>query len=80
MCVSNGLILLLSVLSAETRSPMKYFMGEIYGGVSLRSTTTSGNDVERERIYDMIFRLPWRCEVVKTLSERSMCFMLCSCS
>lgn len=54
-----------SVLSAETRSPMKYFMGEIYGGVSLRSTTTTGNDVERERIYDMIFRLPWRCEVVK---------------
>ncbi|CAN7053496.1 unnamed protein product, partial [Brassica rapa subsp. trilocularis] len=51
-------------LSAETRSPMKYFMGEVYGGVSLRSTTTSGNDVERERIYDMIFRLPWRCEVL----------------
>uniref|UniRef100_A0A1J3DAV3 Protein POLLEN DEFECTIVE IN GUIDANCE 1 n=1 Tax=Noccaea caerulescens TaxID=107243 RepID=A0A1J3DAV3_NOCCA len=53
-----------SVLSAETRSPMKYFMGEIYGGVSLRSTTTSGNDIERERIYDTIFRLPWRCEVL----------------
>ncbi|KAG2321933.1 hypothetical protein Bca52824_015146 [Brassica carinata] len=51
-------------LSAETRSPMKYFMGEIYGGVSLRSTTATGNDVERERIYDMIFRLPWRCEVL----------------
>ncbi|CAH8358905.1 unnamed protein product [Eruca vesicaria subsp. sativa] len=51
-------------LSVETRSPMKYFMGEIYGGVSLRSTTTTGNDVERERIYDMIFRLPWRCEVL----------------
>lgn len=66
MCVSNGLLLLLSVLSAETRSPMKYFTGEIYGGVSLRSTVASGNDVERERIYDMIFRLPWRCEVVKT--------------
>ncbi|ESQ28488.1 hypothetical protein EUTSA_v10018303mg [Eutrema salsugineum] len=51
-------------LSAETRSPMKYFLGEIYGGVSLRSTTTTGNDVERERIYDTIFRLPWRCEVL----------------
>ncbi|WZZ68286.1 hypothetical protein YC2023_079656 [Brassica napus] len=51
-------------LSAETRSPMKYFTGEIYGGVSLRSTVASGNDVERERIYDMIFRLPWRCEVL----------------
>lgn len=44
---------------------MKYFMEEIYGGNSLRSTTTSGNDIERERIYDTIFRLPWRCEVVK---------------
>ncbi|AAF16565.1 unknown protein; 60214-63582 [Arabidopsis thaliana] len=52
-------------LSAETRSPMKYFMEEIYGGISLRSTTTPGNDIERERIYDTIFRLPWRCEVVK---------------
>ncbi|KAG2322173.1 hypothetical protein Bca52824_015386 [Brassica carinata] len=52
-------------LSAETRSPVKYFMGEIYGGVvSLRCTTTTGSDVERERIYDLIFRLPWRCEVL----------------
>ncbi|CAH8386531.1 unnamed protein product [Eruca vesicaria subsp. sativa] len=52
-------------LSAETRSPMNYFMGEIYGGgVSLGSTTTTGNDIERERIYDTIFRLPWRCEVL----------------
>ncbi|CAL9239843.1 unnamed protein product [Arabidopsis halleri] len=51
-------------LSAETRSPMKYFMEEIYGGISLRSTTTPGNDIERERIYDTIFRLPWRCEVL----------------
>ncbi|EOA33787.1 hypothetical protein CARUB_v10019980mg [Capsella rubella] len=51
-------------LSAETRSPMAYFMEEIYGGISLRSTTTPGNDIERERIYDTIFRLPWRCEVL----------------
>ncbi|CAH2066039.1 unnamed protein product [Thlaspi arvense] len=51
-------------LSAETRSPMKYFLGEIYGGISLRSTTSTGNDTERERIYDTIFRLPWRCEVL----------------
>lgn len=57
-------IRLSSVLSAETRSPMAYFMEEIYGGISLRSTTTPGNDIERERIYDTIFRLPWRCEVV----------------
>ncbi|XP_010415417.1 PREDICTED: protein POLLEN DEFECTIVE IN GUIDANCE 1-like [Camelina sativa] len=51
-------------LSAETRSPMAYFVEEIYGGISLRSTTTPGNDIERERIYDTIFRLPWRCEVL----------------
>ncbi|KAK4491844.1 hypothetical protein RD792_002621 [Penstemon davidsonii] len=46
------------------KSPMKYFMEEMYAGNSLRSTTTLGNDKERERVYDTIFRLPWRCELV----------------
>lgn len=75
-------ICLSSVLSAETRSPMKYFMEEIYGGISLRSTTTPGNDIERERIYDTIFRLPWRCEVVKMaflFFDRMNIFKLARC-
>ncbi|KAL9166712.1 hypothetical protein ABFS82_05G048700 [Erythranthe guttata] len=46
------------------KSPMKYFMDEMYAGNSLRSTTTLGNDKERERVYDTIFRLPWRCELL----------------
>ncbi|XP_059655310.1 protein POLLEN DEFECTIVE IN GUIDANCE 1 [Cornus florida] len=46
------------------KSPVKYFMEEMYGGNSLRSTTTLGNEKERERVYDTIFRLPWRCELL----------------
>ncbi|KAK6146689.1 hypothetical protein DH2020_020558 [Rehmannia glutinosa] len=46
------------------KSPMKYFMEEMYAGNSLRSTTTLGKDKERERVYDTIFRLPWRCELI----------------
>ncbi|XP_047322065.1 protein POLLEN DEFECTIVE IN GUIDANCE 1 [Impatiens glandulifera] len=46
------------------KSPLKYFMEEMSGGNSLRSTTTSGNDKERERVYDTMFRLPWRCELL----------------
>lgn len=46
------------------KSPVKYFMEEMRIGNSLRSTTTLGNEKERERVYDTIFRLPWRCELV----------------
>ncbi|GAB2279941.1 hypothetical protein Dimus_014577 [Dionaea muscipula] len=46
------------------KSPLKYFMEEMCHGNSLRSTTTLGNEKERERVYDTIFRLPWRCELL----------------
>ncbi|KAK9935390.1 hypothetical protein M0R45_022493 [Rubus argutus] len=46
------------------KSPLKYFMEEMSNGNSLRSTTTQGNEKERERVYDTIFRLPWRCELL----------------
>ncbi|XP_051145060.1 protein POLLEN DEFECTIVE IN GUIDANCE 1 [Andrographis paniculata] len=46
------------------KSPVKYFFDELSAGNSLRSTTILGNDKERERIYDTIFRLPWRCELL----------------
>lgn len=52
-----------NVLSVE-KSPWKYFMEELYSGNSLRNTTTLGNDKERERVYDTMFRLPWRCELL----------------
>ncbi|EOY01334.1 Tapt1/CMV receptor, putative isoform 1 [Theobroma cacao] len=46
------------------KSPVKYFLEEMDNGNSLRSTTTFGSEKERERVYDTIFRLPWRCEVL----------------
>ncbi|XP_027147780.1 protein POLLEN DEFECTIVE IN GUIDANCE 1 isoform X2 [Coffea eugenioides] len=46
------------------KSPMKYFLEEMYAGNSLRSTITPGNEKDRERVYDTIFRLPWRCELL----------------
>ncbi|XP_052480792.1 protein POLLEN DEFECTIVE IN GUIDANCE 1-like isoform X1 [Gossypium raimondii] len=36
----------------------------MYSGNSLRRTTTLGSEKERERVYDTIFRLPCRCEVL----------------
>ncbi|PSR91025.1 Protein POLLEN DEFECTIVE IN GUIDANCE like [Actinidia chinensis var. chinensis] len=53
----------INVFSVE-KSPVKYFMEEMDSGNSLRSTTTLANDKERERVYDTIFRLPWRCELL----------------
>ncbi|XVE91820.1 hypothetical protein REPUB_Repub01dG0044800 [Reevesia pubescens] len=51
-------------LHTVEKSPVKYFLEEMYNGNSLRSTTTLGTEKERERVYDTIFRLPWRCEVL----------------
>lgn len=51
------------VFSVE-KSPLTYFLDEMHNGNSLRSTTTLGNEKERERVYDTIFRLPWRCELL----------------
>ncbi|KAE9604311.1 putative Tapt1 family protein [Lupinus albus] len=51
------------VFSVE-KSPVTYFLEEMHSGNSLRSTTTLGNEKERERVYDTIFRLPWRCELL----------------
>lgn len=58
------LYILMSDSSSLEKSPLKYFMEEMYSGNSLQSTTTLGNEKERERVYDTIFRLPWRCELV----------------
>ncbi|KAL3644742.1 hypothetical protein CASFOL_009922 [Castilleja foliolosa] len=48
----------------QEKSPMKLFMEEMYAGNSLRSTIVVANEKERERVYDTIFRLPWRCELL----------------
>ncbi|GMN38388.1 hypothetical protein TIFTF001_007613 [Ficus carica] len=49
---------------SSEKSPWKYFMDDMLSGNSLRNTTTAGNEKERERVYDTIFRLPWRCELL----------------
>ncbi|KAI3503751.1 hypothetical protein L1887_32200 [Cichorium endivia] len=46
------------------RSPVKYIIEEMRGGNSLRMTTTLANEKDRERVYDTIFRMPWRCELL----------------
>ncbi|KAL5698822.1 Protein POLLEN DEFTIVE IN GUIDANCE 1 [Ranunculus cassubicifolius] len=51
-----------SDFSSTVRSPIGFFMGKIYSGNSLHGTTTLGNEKERERVYDTMFHLPWRCE------------------
>ncbi|KAE9587414.1 putative Tapt1 family protein [Lupinus albus] len=51
-------------LFSVDKSPLAYFLDEMHSGNSLRSTTTLGNEKERERVYDTIFRLPWRCELL----------------
>ncbi|KAK8936770.1 Protein POLLEN DEFECTIVE IN GUIDANCE 1 [Platanthera zijinensis] len=43
-------------------APMKYFMGEIHAGNSLRSTISVGNAKKRQRVYNTIFHVPFRCE------------------
>ncbi|KAL8157647.1 hypothetical protein AgCh_002378 [Apium graveolens] len=45
-------------------SPVKYFIEEMFYGNSLRNTTITANEKDRERVYDTIFRLPWRCELI----------------
>uniref|UniRef100_A0A2P2JF07 Protein POLLEN DEFECTIVE IN GUIDANCE 1 n=1 Tax=Rhizophora mucronata TaxID=61149 RepID=A0A2P2JF07_RHIMU len=51
-------------LFSVEKSPLKYLVDEMHRGNSLRSTTTLGSERERERVYDTIFRLPWRCELL----------------
>ncbi|KAG2535719.1 hypothetical protein PVAP13_9NG130592 [Panicum virgatum] len=43
-------------------SPFRYFLGELYGGNSLRSTIAVGNEKKRQRVYNSMFHVPWRCE------------------
>ncbi|KAL5162787.1 Protein POLLEN DEFECTIVE IN GUIDANCE 1 [Glycine soja] len=49
--------------SIPKRSPVSYVLEKLYHGNSVWSTTTIGDEKGRERVYDTIFRLPWRCEL-----------------
>ncbi|CAI8608807.1 unnamed protein product [Vicia faba] len=46
------------------KSPVAYFLEKVGNGNSLWNTTTLGDEKGRERVYDTIFRLPWRCELL----------------
>ncbi|XP_020595774.1 protein POLLEN DEFECTIVE IN GUIDANCE 1 isoform X2 [Phalaenopsis equestris] len=51
---------LLGEVSTVEIAPMKYFIGEIYGGNSLRSTISVGNEKQRQRVYNTMFHVPFR--------------------
>ncbi|VAH63106.1 unnamed protein product [Triticum turgidum subsp. durum] len=40
----------------------------MYSGNSLRSTIAVGNDKKRQRVYNTMFHVPWRCEWQDSLS------------
>ncbi|GLJ53699.1 hypothetical protein SUGI_1145720 [Cryptomeria japonica] len=50
--------------SYSALSPLRYFLSEIKRGNSLRNTTSVVNDKERQRVYNTMFHVPWRCELV----------------
>jgi len=74
--------MLYNIFSAK-KSPVLYFFEKVYYGNSVWSTTTIGDEKGRERVYDTIFRLPWRCELVfgillfnslkKKINKRELC-------
>ncbi|XP_038696761.1 protein POLLEN DEFECTIVE IN GUIDANCE 1 isoform X2 [Tripterygium wilfordii] len=70
-------------LSSMKKSPVKYFLEEMYSGNSLQRTVALGNEKERERVYDTIFRLPWRCELFKRHSAAELfdfgCLVVLTC-
>ncbi|KAG4970988.1 hypothetical protein JHK85_037409 [Glycine max] len=55
-------IYVVQLVSAK-RSPVSSFLEKVLHGNSVCSTTTVGDEKGRERVYDTIFRLPWRCEL-----------------
>ncbi|KAF3785583.1 POLLEN DEFECTIVE IN GUIDANCE 1 protein [Nymphaea thermarum] len=46
------------------KMPLQYFWGEIHGGNSIRITTSVGNEKKRQRVYNTMFHVPWRCELL----------------
>ncbi|XP_031498453.1 protein POLLEN DEFECTIVE IN GUIDANCE 1 [Nymphaea colorata] len=46
------------------KMPLQYFWGEIHGGNSLRITASVGNEKKRQRVYNTMFHVPWRCELL----------------
>ncbi|KAG9443942.1 hypothetical protein H6P81_015282 [Aristolochia fimbriata] len=51
-------------LSYGEKLPLRYFFGEINAGNALRTTTSIGNERNRQRVYNTMFHVPWRCELL----------------
>lgn len=47
---------------------MQYFVTELFSGSTLRNTTSVGTEQKRERVYNTMFHVPWRCELVRNLN------------
>ncbi|OAE20634.1 hypothetical protein AXG93_154s1080 [Marchantia polymorpha subsp. ruderalis] len=45
-------------------SPLQYIRGEVFGGSTLRNTNAAGSDQRREQVYNTMFHVPWRCELL----------------
>lgn len=60
-------------------SPINYLRGEVQKGSMSESHSSAGMQQRRERIYNTMFSVPWRCELVNTnLSLWKFQLSLCS--
>jgi hypothetical protein len=71
-----NLVSITAEVERRDNSPFRYFIGELYSGNSLRSTIAVGNDKKRQRVYNTMFHVPWRCERVYILHLK-ICSLLC---
>jgi hypothetical protein len=46
-----------------------YLAGEVSSGSTLRNSAVSGGDERRERVYNTMFHVPWRAELVRGTSR-----------
>jgi hypothetical protein len=47
-------------------SPVNYLRGEVQRGSMSERHSSAGIQQRRERIYNTMFHVPWRCELVST--------------
>ncbi|KAJ7570627.1 hypothetical protein O6H91_01G129100 [Diphasiastrum complanatum] len=45
-------------------SPWRYMVNEFTAGSSLKNTSSAGNEMKRQYVYNTMFHVPWRCELL----------------
>eukprot|EP00249_Psilotum_nudum_P015054 c25142_g2_i1 orf=160-1647(+) len=45
-------------------SPLRYFIGEVLRGSTAQATVSVENDQRRQHVYNTMFHVPWRCELL----------------